>query len=70
MTRTVIKNTGEKDPRRQMTNDDYRELSRRADEEGIFRFVLTGGEALMDRNLDTLIEALDPMRSASCTGPF
>ena len=32
MTRTVIKNTGEKDPRRQMTNDDYRELSRRADE--------------------------------------
>ena len=62
MTRTVIKNTGEKDPRRQMTNDDYRELSRRADEEGIFRFVITGGEALMDRNLESLIEALDPMK--------
>ena len=62
MTRTVIKNTGAKDPRRQMTNEDYRELSRVADEEGIFRFVLTGGEALMDRNLESLIAALDPMK--------
>ena len=62
MTRDVVKRTGAKDPRIQMTNDDYRELSNRADEEGIFRFVLTGGEALMDRNLESLIEALDPMK--------
>ena len=62
MTRDVVKRTGAKDPRAQMTNDDYRELSNRADEEGIFRFVLTGGEALMDRNLESLIEALDPMK--------
>ena len=57
-----MKRTGEKDPRRQMTNDDYRALSEAADEAGIFRFVLTGGEALMDRNLESLIEALDPMK--------
>ena len=62
MTRSVVKNTGAKDPRRQMTNDDYRALSEQADEQGIFRFVLTGGEALMDRNLGSLIEALDPMK--------
>ena len=62
MTRDVVKRTGEKDPRRQMTNDDYRALSEAADEAGIFRFVLTGGEALMDRNLESLIEALDPMK--------
>ena len=45
MTRSVVKNTGAKDPRRQMTNDDYR-ISEQADEQGILRFVLTGGEAL------------------------
>ena len=30
MTRSLVKNTGAKDPRRQMTNDDYRDLSHRA----------------------------------------
>ena len=34
MTRSLVKRTGEKDPRTQMTNEDYRELSIRADEEG------------------------------------
>ena len=62
MTRDLVRRTGVKDPRNQMTNDDYRELSERADEAGIFRFVLTGGEALMDRNLGSLIQALDPMK--------
>ena len=33
MTRSLVKRTGEKDPRTQMTNEDYRELSIRADEE-------------------------------------
>ena len=41
---------------------DYAELSRQADEYGIFRFVLTGGEAVLDKNLGELIEALDPMK--------
>ncbi|MBT8542177.1 radical SAM protein [Polynucleobacter paneuropaeus] len=62
MTRDLKKRTGMPDPRPQMSLDDYRELSRQADEYGIFRFVLTGGEALLDKNLDKLIEALDPMK--------
>lgn len=62
MTRDLKKRTGMPDPRPQMSLDDYKELSRQADECGIFRFVLTGGEALLDKNLDKLIEALDPMK--------
>ena len=62
MSRDLIKNTGSIDPRRQMTIEDYSELSRQADECGLFRFVLTGGEAVLDKNLDKLIVALDPMK--------
>lgn len=62
MERDLKKRTGVIDPRHQMTLDDYRELSRQADEYGIFRFVLTGGEALLDKNLDKLISTLDPMK--------
>lgn len=62
MTRDLKKRTGMPDPRPQMSLDDYRELSRQADDYGLFRFVLTGGEALIDKNLDKLIEALDPMK--------
>jgi len=62
MSRDLKKKTGSIDPRIQMSLDDYKELSRQADEYGIFRFVLTGGEALLDKNLDKLIEALDPMK--------
>jgi MoaA/NifB/PqqE/SkfB family radical SAM enzyme len=62
MTRDLKKRTGLPDPRTQMNLEDYKELSRQADEYGIFRFVLTGGEALLDKNLDKLIDALDPMK--------
>lgn len=62
MSRDLKKKTGGIDPRPQMTLNDYAELSRQADEYGIFRFVLTGGEALLDKNLDQLISALDPMK--------
>ena len=62
MSRDLKKKTGSIDPRPQMSLDDYRELSKQADECGIFRFVLTGGEALLDKNLDKLIEALDPKK--------
>ena len=61
MSRDLKKRTGGLDPRPQMGINEYRELSRQADEAGIFRFVLTGGEALLDKNLDKLIEALDPL---------
>lgn len=62
MTRDLKKRTGMPDPRPQMSLDDYKELSRQADEYGLFRFVLTGGEALIDKNLDKLIDVLDPMK--------
>lgn len=62
MERDLIARTGNPDPRKQMDLEDYAELSRQADECGIFRFVLTGGEALLDRNLEGLIEALDPKK--------
>ena len=58
MSRDLKKKTGAIDPRVQMSLEDYKELSRQADEYGIFRFVLTGGEALLDKNLDKLIELL------------
>ena len=45
MSRDLKKRTGTIDPRPQMGLDEYKELSRQADEYGIFRFVLTGGEA-------------------------
>jgi len=62
MSRDLKKKTGAIDPRHQMNLEDYKELSRQADEYGIFRFVLTGGEALLDKNLDKLIEAIDPQK--------
>ena len=62
MSRDLKKRTGTIDPRIQMGLEDYRELSRQADEYGIFRFVLTGGEALLDKKLDSLISVLDPMK--------
>ena len=62
MSRDLKKRTGAIDPRPQMGLPEYKELSRQADEYGIFRFVLTGGEALLDKNLDKLIEAIDPYK--------
>lgn len=62
MSRDLKLKTGTIDPRPQMGLEDYKELSRQADEYGLFRFVLTGGEALLDKSLDKLIEALDPMK--------
>jgi len=62
MSRDLKKKTGALDPRPQMSLEDYRKLSQDADDFGIFRFVLTGGEALLDKNLDKLIEALDPQK--------
>lgn len=62
MSRDLKKKTGTLDPRPQMSLEDYRKLSQEADDFGIFRFVLTGGEALLDKNLDKLIDALDPQK--------
>ena len=62
MSRDLIKRTGAKDPRPQMTLDDYKKLSDECDELGLFRFVITGGEALLDKNLGDLITTLDPLK--------
>ena len=62
MTRDLKKRTGLPDPRPQMGLAEYKKLSEEADEYGIFRFVLTGGEALLDKNLDKLIEVLDSQK--------
>ena len=43
-----------------MTIEDYRKLSEEADKLGLFRFVITGGEALLDKDLGQLLAALDP----------
>lgn len=62
MSRDLKKRTGAIDPRPQMGLAEYKKLSEEADEYGIFRFVLTGGEALLDKNLDKLVEVLDPQK--------
>ena len=62
MTRDLKKNTGKEDPRRQMNLEDYELLSDKADSFGIFRFVITGGEALLDKNLGDIVKALDPLK--------
>ena len=62
MSRDLKKKTGNLDPRPQMTLNDYARLSEEADKYGIFRFVLTGGEAMLDKNLGNLITTLDPMK--------
>jgi len=44
------------------TLDDVRELSRQGDELGLANFVITGGEPLVFRDLDGLIDAIDPSK--------
>ncbi|BAL23755.1 radical SAM/SPASM domain-containing protein [Azoarcus sp. KH32C] len=48
------------DERRKIDLDDIRELSRQADELGIARFVITGGEPLVMKDFDAVVEAIDP----------
>ncbi|WP_135076049.1 radical SAM protein [Terasakiella sp. SH-1] len=48
------------DDRRQIDLDAVRELSKQADELGLARFVITGGEPLVMRDFDAVVEAIDP----------
>jgi MoaA/NifB/PqqE/SkfB family radical SAM enzyme len=48
------------DQRRKIDLADVRELSRQADELGLARFVLTGGEPLVMKDFDAVVEAIDP----------
>jgi MoaA/NifB/PqqE/SkfB family radical SAM enzyme len=49
-------------PKRRLTPDDVSVLARQADEMGLARFVLTGGEPLTFPDLDELVTAIDPGR--------
>lgn len=51
-----------KSDRRTFTMDDVRELARQADELGLARFVITGGEPLVFKDFDALVEAIDPKK--------
>lgn len=48
------------DTRQQMNLDDVRGLSKQADELGLARFVITGGEPLVMKDFDAVVEAIDP----------
>ncbi len=52
---------GEND-RRSFTMADVKTLSRQADEMGLARFVITGGEPLVFKDFDALVEAIDPQK--------
>lgn len=49
-----------KNGRRSFTIEDGKNLSRQADEMGLARFVITGGEPLIFRDFDALVAAIDP----------
>ncbi|MBU2540188.1 radical SAM protein [Patescibacteria group bacterium] len=48
--------------KRQFTMDDVKNLSRQADEIGLARFVITGGEPLVFPDFDELVKAIDPQK--------
>jgi len=51
-----------KEKKRQFTMADVRSLSRQADEMGLARFVITGGEPLIFKDFDELVAAIDPQK--------
>lgn len=50
------------DEREKMSLEDVRRISREADEAGLARFVITGGEPLVMKDFDAVVEAIDPDR--------
>jgi MoaA/NifB/PqqE/SkfB family radical SAM enzyme len=48
--------------KRSFTLDDVRNLARQADEMGLARFVITGGEPLAFKDLAQVVEAIDPQK--------
>ncbi|MCK4820165.1 radical SAM protein, partial [bacterium] len=47
---------------RSLTMNDVRDLARQADELGLARFVITGGEPLIFPDFDDLVKAIDPQK--------
>ena len=60
MDRHLKKKFNIKDERRKITIDDIKKLSKEADEMGLSRFVITGGEPLVMKDFDEVVEAIDP----------
>ena len=48
--------------RRKMTPKDVRELARQADELGLARFEINGGEPFVNTDYDEIVEAIDPQK--------
>jgi MoaA/NifB/PqqE/SkfB family radical SAM enzyme len=57
-----IKGFQGKQNKRSFTLEDVKSLSRQADELGLARFVITGGEPLIFKDFDALVEAIDPQK--------
>ena len=53
---------GRKEGARSFTIDDVKTLARQADELGLARFVITGGEPLVFKDLEALVAAIDPQK--------
>lgn len=51
-----------KNTRRSFTPDDVRKLAKQADELGLARFVITGGEPMTFSDFDELVAAIDPQK--------
>jgi MoaA/NifB/PqqE/SkfB family radical SAM enzyme len=62
MDRHLVKLTSKPEQRHQLDLNDIRELSRQADEYGLARFVMTGGEPLVmrDPSFEEVVTAVDP----------
>lgn len=57
-----IKRFQGKNDKRSLNVEDIRNLAKQADEMGLARFVITGGEPLVFKELDDLVEAIDPSK--------
>jgi MoaA/NifB/PqqE/SkfB family radical SAM enzyme len=51
-----------KEDKQQFTIEDVKNLSKQADEMGLARFVITGGEPLIFKDFDELVAAIDPQK--------
>ena len=57
-----IKPFQRKRDRRSFTIEDVKDLARQADELGLARFVITGGEPMVFKDIDEVVAAIDPNR--------
>lgn len=61
-THCSVKRFQGKNSNRSMNVEDVRNLAKQADELGLARFVITGGEPLIFKDFDQIVEAIDPQK--------